>query len=119
VRRSLRWPVAIGAALLAWASISSCSSSESAERENAETRTRARQAVASLLFYPESAKFSDLVILESIEGHRVVCGKVSARYANSNEAGTQRFITNGAELTVLQEQANSESFDAAWLKICT
>jgi hypothetical protein len=115
----LRWPVAIGAALLAWAFVSSCSSSESAELENAETRTRARLAVANLLHHPQSAKFSDLVILESIEGHRVVCGKVSARYASGNEAGAQRFITNGAELTVLQEQANSERFDAAWLKICT
>jgi hypothetical protein len=105
--------------LLAWAFVSSCSSSESAERENAETRARARQAVANLLLYPASAKFSDLVILESIEGHRVVCGKVSARSASGNKAGTQRFITNGAELTVLQEQANSERFDAAWLKICT
>ena len=69
--------------------------------------------------YPQSAEFSGLVILESIEGHRVVCGKVSARYGSGNQAGTQRFITNGAELTVLQEQANSERFDAAWLKICT
>lgn len=119
MRRPLRWPVAIGAALLAWAFVSSCSSSESAERENAETRARARQAVANLLLYPASAKFSDLVILESIEGHRVVCGKVSARYASGNKTGMQRFITNGAELTVLQEQANSERFDAAWLKICT
>ena len=115
----MRWPVAIGAALLAWAFVSSCSSSESAERENAETRARARQAVANLLLYPASAKFSDLVILESIEGHRVVCGKVSARDGSGTIAGTQRFITNGAELTVLQEQASSERFDAAWLKICT
>jgi hypothetical protein len=115
----LRWPVAIGAALLAWAFVSSCSSSESAELENAETRTRARQAVANLLHHPQSAKFSDLVILESIEGHRVVCGRVSAHYASGNEAGTQRFLTNGAELTVLQEQASLERFDAAWLKICT
>jgi hypothetical protein len=119
VRLPLRWPVAIGAALLAWAFASSCSSSGSAEQENAETRARARQAVANLLLYPETAKFSGLVILESVEGHRVVCGTVSARDASGHEAGTERFITNGAELTVLQEQASLERFDAAWLKICT
>ena len=69
--------------------------------------------------YPQSAEFSGLVILESIEGHRVVCGKVNARDGRGNIGRTQRFITNGAELTVLQEQASSERFDAAWLKICT
>ena len=98
---------------------SSCSPSENADRENAETRTRARQAVSNLLPYPQSAEFSGLVILESIEGHRVVCGKVSARDGNGTKADTQRFITNGAELTVLQEQVSPERFDAAWLKICT
>ena len=106
-----------GFAALAFAS--SCSSSENAERKNAETRTQARQAVAKLLRYPQSAKFRDPVILESIEGHRVACGKVTARDGSGNIAGTQRFITNGTELTVLQEHASLERFDAAWLKICT
>lgn len=55
----------------------------------------------------------------SIEGRRVVCGKVSARDGSGKIAGPQRLITNGAELTVLQEQASSERFNAAWLKICT
>lgn len=95
-----------------------CSSSSDADRRNSESRLRARQAVAALLRDPQSAEFSDMVILESSEGDRVVCGKVSARVGRGNFAGPQRFITNGAELTVLEEQASLEKFDAAWFKIC-
>lgn len=113
------WPLRIGAASVALVFASACSSSSDADRRNSETRVQARQAVTALLRDAQSAEFSDMAILESAEGHRVVCGKVSARDGWGDVAGPQRFITNGAELTVLEEQASLEKFDAAWFKICT
>ena len=84
---------------------SSCGSAEKkAERRNFETRAQARQAVASLLRDSRTAEFSEMVILEIVEGHRVVCGKLSMRESQGDIGGPQRFITNGAKLTVLESR---------------
>ena len=45
-----------------------------------------------------------MVILEIVEGHRVVCGKISMRESQGDIGGPQRFITNGAKLTVLESR---------------
>lgn len=79
----------------------------------AQAMTIAHEAVASHLKDPDSAEFRN-DHLGSYMGHQLVCGEVNSRNSFGGMTGYQRYVSDGGEATVLEEQMKPADFEQVW-----
>jgi hypothetical protein len=96
--------------------MSACNSSSAPT--TASKLTVVQIAVKEKLRDPGSAEFSEQKI-GAYQGHEVVCGKVNSKNGFGGMTGFQRFVSNGGEATVLEEQMKSEEFETVRVSMCS
>lgn len=69
----------------------------------------AQQAVRQMLRDPDGADFRN-ERLGSYQGREVVCGEVNSANGFGGKSGFQRYISNGGDVTILEEQMGAAEF---------
>lgn len=77
----------------------------------------AEDRVRELLRAPDSARFDSVAVRRTGEV-TAVCGFVNAQNALGGMTGRKRFISNGASVTVLEDQMASGEFAEVWNSLC-
>lgn len=73
--------------------------------------------IRMLLKDPSSAKFSNIVHSSS-SGVPVTCGRVNSKNSFGAYQGSQRFISNGLQVNVLEEQMERNAMNELWAQFC-
>ena len=102
-------------AFIAMLVITGCGSNESTKRDVTKLAKFevAHTAVKVVLRDPDSAEFRN-DHLGSVRGREVVCGEVNSTNGFGGKTGFQRYISNGSNATVLEEQAAPGEFPQMW-----
>lgn len=85
------------------------------EREDRERKRTAQDLIKATLKDPESAQFSDVMVVR-VSGAPVVCGYVNARNGFGGLSGRKGFVLTDKSLTM--EEASEREFVRAWNKLC-
>ncbi len=93
------------------------SAANSAATVNAMVETNARELIREKLRDPKSAVFSQIRVSRR-SGSPIACGLVNARNGFGGMTGNQRFVSNGATITVLESEMASGEMTLTWNKIC-
>lgn len=102
------------AALGFWAAGCGESKAQEEARINANLKVLGEKYVKAKLKDPESAVFQNQFI--GIKG--APCGEVNAKNSFGGFGGFKRYISAGAELTVLESDMESSEFETSWRQIC-
>ena len=101
--------------------LAACGSSEpgppSREELAAFAKGEALKRVKEKLRDPDTAKFED-VTPSWKAGILVVCGQVNGANAFGGKVGYQRFISNGVDVTYLEEEVKDGEFDGLQTRYC-
>lgn len=77
----------------------------------------AQSAVSQKLRDPDSAEFSNLRV-STKGGADVVCGEVNSRNGFGGMGGKQQFISNGYNLSFLEEEVVDGGWPEVWNQFC-
>lgn len=84
---------------------------------DANVEVAAKEQVRNRLRDPSAAEFRDFRVSYK-GGHAIACGEVNGTNGFGGKAGFQGFVSNGGEITVLQEDMASGEFEKLKARYC-
>ncbi|MEP0189762.1 MAG: hypothetical protein ABJP70_01200 [Erythrobacter sp.] len=86
-------------------------------RSDLSIKTDAQVSVRAKLRDPDSAVFSNLRV-STKGGADVVCGEVNSRNGLGGMSGKQQFVSNGYNLSFLEEEVIDGGWTDVWQRFC-
>lgn len=108
--------ISVASIIAMGAFLGACGESEAQKeaRINANLKMLGEKYVKAKLKDPDSAQFQNQFI--GIKG--APCGEVNAKNSFGGFSGFKRYISAGAEMTVLESDMEPSEFEASWREIC-